>query len=167
MKNILFLISFTLLFQSYLLADVFDSKKVPISVRVGVVHELDAASLYAKSYPPITFEDLDHGLYIIPKALEANFSTSSSWKLFLKMGEQYHKDYNVGVYPQRKVLWRTANTNDPFIEILSTKYNLIGQDSTAKSNVNLTLDLAFEIDWSTPPNFRYSFPFTFSIHEES
>jgi hypothetical protein len=165
MKYILFSISFILLFQAYLLANVFDSKKIPISVRLGVVHELDSSSLYAQSYPPITFEDLDRGLYVIPNALEANFSTLTSWKLFLKIGEQYHKDFSVGAYPQRKILWRIAHTNDPFTELLNQKDNLIKEGSSAQSDMSTILDLAFEIDWSTPPNFRYSFPFTFSIHE--
>ena len=160
--------TFSLIFifsQSLLFSKIFDEKTIPLSIQLGMTYGLKASSLNNESYPPITFKELDEGLYVIPNAIKASYSTSGPWKLILQMKEQYHNNSLIGIYPQQKVLWRFANTNDSFKELKGQVDNTIKVGESAIRDGSALLDIAFDISWGTPCNFRYSFPFTFSITE--
>ncbi len=166
MKQISIFIVALLVAHSFIYGEVFDTKVVPLSIRLGTVHGIQAQNLNQVSYPKITYADLDKGLYIVPNAIETTFSTSKAWSLYLLMSEQYHDDPEVGIYPQHRVLWRFSKSQDSFKELKGGVENLIRSGSSPTSGESVLLDIAFDISWGTPSNFQYSFPFTFSVMED-
>lgn len=166
-KFILTSIASLLFWNAAFSGEVFDSQTLPLSINIGIEHGIDAKSLDQANYPTIRYEDLERGLYVVPNALEANFTTAGAWDLYLSMGEQYHDDHTVGIYPQHEVLWRHSNTKEPFQKIDGQNKNLIKSGSDAVKNSSEVLDIAFRVNWSTPINFEYTFPFTFSLEEKA
>ncbi len=164
---LLSLIVFPLAVYSEISNRIFDTKSIPLTIRVEPRSALQAQTISKNLLPPVTSENLDSGLYIIPKALSIVVMTESPWQLSLKLKAPYFGESGDLVKESTKVLYRESDTQSPFREIDLDQWTLVDKGAPMKLGDNHTLyyDLAVVTRWNSSIDRLFSYPIQILLQE--